>query len=391
MDEEADFTRPALRWKDYEGREQSYAKHLMLAEYLRVLAYKVLLGWKDKPFVFVDGFSGPWRSGTADRSDTSPHRCLTVLSDVVTDIRAMGANPDVRAIFVEEKRAAHAELTEAVRRFPLVSSTVHRGRFQELVPRIAGEVGDAFAFVFVDPTGWTGMDLPNLRPLLLHRNREVLVNLMSYAVNRFVTDERSTVRSTFHGLFGGDDWLPDFEERRRSGLPIEEAVRLTYLDRLRRTCGFPRVTTTRILWPGKDRTYFHLAYGTHSPKGIRVFRKAEEKCVAEQEHVQHDARLKAAAERTGMVDLFAEQEGENDVAFRAGREAAREGLRQDVETWLSKGLPGRRDDVFATWMERPLAWVKDCREAEASAIKAGRLIRDGSGRDAVLRPIASSR
>lgn len=39
------------------------------------------------------------------------------------------------------------------------------------------------------------------------------------------------------------------------------------------------MTSTRILMPAADRTYFHLVYGTRHVKGLVEFRKVEEKVV----------------------------------------------------------------------------------------------------------------
>jgi hypothetical protein len=47
----------------YRGREQTYLKHFFLERYLERVAYKV--GSFAPEFVYVDGFSGPWK--TEDR------------------------------------------------------------------------------------------------------------------------------------------------------------------------------------------------------------------------------------------------------------------------------------------------------------------------------------
>jgi len=48
---------------------------------------------------------------------------------------------------------------------------------------------------------------------------------------------------------------------------------------MRAAGGFTHVTSTRILMPAADRTYFHLVYGTRHVKGLVEFRKVEEKVV----------------------------------------------------------------------------------------------------------------
>ena len=60
----------------YVDREQTKAKHFILRGYLQELAYKVLRSWD---VAYVDGFSGPWESKTADFSDTSFMIALGVL------------------------------------------------------------------------------------------------------------------------------------------------------------------------------------------------------------------------------------------------------------------------------------------------------------------------
>ena len=44
----------------YKGREQTYLKHFFLEKYLDRVAHKILSFQND--FVYVDGFSGPWKS-----------------------------------------------------------------------------------------------------------------------------------------------------------------------------------------------------------------------------------------------------------------------------------------------------------------------------------------
>ena len=60
---------------NYEGREQSLIKHLILKNYLQKLTYKVAVGLSRKRstivITYIDGFSGPWQTQTPDYSDSS--------------------------------------------------------------------------------------------------------------------------------------------------------------------------------------------------------------------------------------------------------------------------------------------------------------------------------
>ena len=60
---------PKVELADYAGREQAYVKHRLLAEYLPPLAYKVGSVWNS--IVYVDAFSGPWKTSRPDYADSS--------------------------------------------------------------------------------------------------------------------------------------------------------------------------------------------------------------------------------------------------------------------------------------------------------------------------------
>ena len=64
---------------------------------------------------------------------------------------------------------------------------------------------------------------------------------------------------------------------------------------------FDYVTSTRILNPTKDRTYFYLIYGTRHPKGLIEFRKIEESALVEQEKVRLNAKEANRLERTSQL------------------------------------------------------------------------------------------
>jgi hypothetical protein len=53
----------------YRGREQTYLKHFFLEKYLERVTY--VIGYSYPEFVYVDGFSGPWRSQSEAFEDTS--------------------------------------------------------------------------------------------------------------------------------------------------------------------------------------------------------------------------------------------------------------------------------------------------------------------------------
>ena len=52
------------RFRDYEGREQSYVKHVFLERYLERLVHKTASSYPH--IVYVDGFAGPGKAQTSD-------------------------------------------------------------------------------------------------------------------------------------------------------------------------------------------------------------------------------------------------------------------------------------------------------------------------------------
>src|SRR5262245_54021497 len=115
--------------EDYVGREQAYVKHVVLERYLQALAIKVGQFRPGTSLNYVDGFSGPWQSATAELRDTSPHIALRQLRTVRDDLAKRGVPMRIRALFVEKDKDAFRQLRELLQRFPDVETTPLFGEF----------------------------------------------------------------------------------------------------------------------------------------------------------------------------------------------------------------------------------------------------------------------
>jgi len=282
----------------YRGREQTYLKHFFLERYLERVAYNI--GWFTDEFVYVDGFSGPWKSQDEALQDTSFMIAIARLRMVLSGLAKVARYPKVRCLFIEEEEIPYRALKRAVESITDIKCEPLKGRFEQLIPRIHKFIGTAFSLVFIDPTGWTGFGLRRIAPLLQHRPGEVIVNFMFDHINRFLDDQRSELSPSFDDLFGGTGW----ESTVKATCRREEAIIELYRSRMRSIGGFDYTTSTRILNPTRDRTYFHLVYGTRNPKGLIEFRKVEEAAVSEQERVRFDAKEASRLERTGQPLLL---------------------------------------------------------------------------------------
>ena len=54
-----------------------------------------------------------------------------------------------------------------------------------------------FPFIFIDPTGWTGFAMDTIAPLLSVEPGEVLINLMTKDVRRFIESPQQQTQASF--------------------------------------------------------------------------------------------------------------------------------------------------------------------------------------------------
>lgn len=282
----------------YRGREQTYLKHFFLERYLERVAYTIGSFYND--FVYVDGFSGPWKSGDEALDDTSFMIAIQKLRQVREGLAKVGRTPKIRCMFIEKEPGSYRALQATVRNVTDIQIETLNGEFEHSIPEVLKFVGKAFYLVFIDPTGWTGFGLKQITPVLQHRPGEVLVNFMFDYINRFLDDPRPDVASSFTELFGGPGW----ETAVRTAVRREDAIVELYRERMRAAGGFAHVTSTRILKPTHDRSYFYLVYGTRHFKGLVEFREVERKAVDEQERVRFAAKQESREARTGQTELF---------------------------------------------------------------------------------------
>lgn len=290
----------------YVGREQAYVKHQFLREYLEKLAFKIASAFDE--LVYVDGYSGPWKSGDENYGDTSFGIALDRLTAAKKAWREMpgrGRVVKMTAHLVEEKATAFRELEGIGSRFPEVTVHPHKGDFLQLAPSIASAIPQrAFTFSLIDPKGFK-LDLEALKPLLAKPRSEVVFNFMYEFANRFV--EHPDLMDTFDRLFPAVDWRPRFAALvadPNSGPAERKAFLLScFKEAVRTVGGFKYVADVDVRHPGKKRTYYFLVYATRDPHGIEVFRDAQVKALAAQAKIAGQKSL-AKREAGGQGSLF---------------------------------------------------------------------------------------
>lgn len=373
----------------YRGRGQTFAKHVLLKQYLQELAFKVLQSpQRLSEFVYLDGFSGPWQSQGEAFEDTSFCIALTVLTNVRETLASKGQYPDIRAIFVEESAEAFARLKEALTRFPRITVQPLAGKLENKVPEIRASLRpDSFLFAFLDPFGWKDIALRHIEPLLTHRPGEVLVNVMMDSLRRHVMYEG--VATSAAGFFGGGEWRAELEEAIVRLGDREAAILEVYLRRLRATGGFNYVSSTRVRDPDKARTYFHLAYGTRHPAGMEVFRRSEQRCIKVQERVVVEAYHERRELKAGIEDLFRQTEDQDFDAFEKWRDEAHAKAKAEFADWLKAGAADRASHRRAVLMQHPHVTAKLVSDWVRDAKRAGVLRQQGEGSNELWVPIVA--
>ena len=142
----------------YRGREQTYIKHFFLEKYLERVAWNIS-SFRDD-FVYVDGFSGPWKSEDEAFEDTSFVIALKQLRRVREDVgKRKRRDIRMRCLFNDNNPDAFVGLENAVATIQDIEIKVLCREFEDVVPEIVDYVGRSFSLTFIDPTGWSGFGL----------------------------------------------------------------------------------------------------------------------------------------------------------------------------------------------------------------------------------------
>lgn len=313
----------------YEGREQTYIKHFFLERYLERVAYNIY-SFADR-FVYVDGFSGPWRSTDEKHEDTSFVIALRKLQYIKQGFADNGKTVGYRCYFVEKDPSAFSELQRSITDFSDVEIGVRNASFEDSIDEVLRFIRRDFSLIFIDPTGWTGFALRRIASLLRHIPGEVIINFMLDDINRHFSDPRPEQHSRFAELYAREDWATAISDLIQSGLTREQAALRLYLQQLGRIGEFPHVTYTRVLKPLSDRTYFYLVYATRHLKGLIEFRAVERNALREQERTRFDLKQLNKIQRTGQTELFFETElHETDETVKLERETKLKNIEKKI-------------------------------------------------------------
>ena len=212
----------------------------------------------------------------------------------------------IRCIFLEKKPEPFCRLKKFAGEQRDVTVIPLNLEFEVAVPELVASIRSAgrgcFPFIFIDPTGWTGFSMRTIAPLLQVDPGEVLVNFMTGFILRFAEDSREGIDASFQDLFGD----ASFRNRLRSleGQAREDALVFEYAERIKAVGRFAHVPVAVVPHPTRDRTHFHLVYGTRNLRGLEVFKEAEKKALLMVPEIRANAKRRKREAHTHQAELF---------------------------------------------------------------------------------------
>lgn len=296
--------------QSYHGREQAAVKHDILRNYLMQFACKVS-SWRTS-ITYIDGFSGPWQSRAANYSDTSFGVALDVLKRARDSMRLRGTDFTIRCAFVEKDRRAYGQLKRYTDSLDLPNAEIKafRGSFEGQIPELiqfTKEANDNFTFSFIDPKGWSNSYLDRIAGLLAQENSEVLITFMTDFLRRAAGREDEQTAELVSSILNTTDAQAELQqiddpESREKWFIKRYKSRLAMLGKYR----YP--ASTLILYPGADRTLYHLIYGTRHLAGLEVFRNVERRAMELQSDVRAEAAQRKRIARTRQQEFLSAQD-----------------------------------------------------------------------------------
>lgn len=244
------------------------AKHLILQRYLQ--AWLPIISSNRSRVVFIDGFAGPgvYEEGEAG----SPVIAMRALIDHAHQGAISSA---VHFVFIEADGRRAARLQEVVGDLvPALpkgaTANVLQGAYADLLAHALDEIeanGKQLApsLVFIDPFGVSGLPMALVRRILATPSCEVLINVMTGFIHRFVGS--SEFEPHLDAIYGTDTWRA---ARALTGPARLEHLRRLYLEELTRpgATGSARYVRLFSMLKGANQPIYDLVFATNHARGI---------------------------------------------------------------------------------------------------------------------------
>lgn len=350
----------------YQDREQSGIKHYAIRLYLEAAARIIGSGFDIK---YVDCCAGPWNSRDSDYRDTSFGIAFEVLKATREELSTRDRVPSIECLFIEKELAPFQQLNSFAkqRNSPEIKVRAENWDFAERIDEIVRYCSTrrSFSFILIDPWGWKLAGISQISPLLKVQPGEVVINLMSSFITRFVNDAETDLSD----LLGED--FPEL--RSLPGTELEFAVVRKYCDLVKRKGGFRYVCALPVMKPDSDAFNFYLIYATRHPKGVEVFKRVEERTEEQTHLVRAEVQRRQRQEKTGNFELFAAPVLYREKKYQQLREDNCRRAKKRV--WELLAVPNEvpYDDCWAEALQFPAVYHTDLRDWLTDWEKAGKI------------------
>ena len=289
----------------------------------------------------VDGFAGPGRYKLTGREGSPQVAIRSILEN--TQLTPVFHN-DRRILlqFIEERpdRARHLwkELsslpTKRVFRFEVKQGEFASVWSSEMDELEARRVRLEPTLLFIDSFGYAGFPLQLLTRARRYRSCEVLINFAWQSINQWALKDPSK-HGALNSMYGGDRWRP--------GIHISDSWQREqfFLAQYRQALADVgwRGTSFRML-NENNQTSYHLVFGTTSPKGMEVFKRAAWRVATDGQFQFSDLRDQA---QSGFLRDMTEEIVVNELKARLaasfkGRNVKRNNL-NDLASWHPVAMP----------------------------------------------------
>lgn len=217
------------------------AKHALLANYLERWFGVMSTRGDINRLLIVDGFCGPGKySGGEDGSPLIALRAAARIRQPAKQVELIFIDKDQEAI------QALSELVEPFRKVGHLTINLIHGDFADVAPGLVNERIDAArhvpTFAFIDPFGWSGVDFAVLEKMFELQSAEILFNLMTDSINRFVTGHPDpSIQAHFAKMFSDEA-----RSRIAHSSSRPEAIKLEFVSRLQSISKYVLPFTMRV-------------------------------------------------------------------------------------------------------------------------------------------------
>ena len=336
----------------WDVKRQTQIKHTVLEKYL--WAWIKILGKRRSLLYYVDGFAGPGKYEDKKTGEIRPGSPVIAIKTYIEHKRT-GEQYQLRFINVEKNRRNWQELEEATDEFKdhvYVKNVI--GEFLDNIEDILKEIGNEFAFFFIDPFGISGIEFSELERIFRRQDTEILINFSYDGLQRCIgqlenvehydeTRRRKAVKTVERACSMLNMTKEELGQiLSLSGMPKQKESSLLgkYRKNLRnyKTLVYP----LPINYPGRKRTFYYLIFMTENITALKIMKDVMKKAKEMEEGEQLFLSLPAVDMEALKRKLYERYKGK--VVD----------LREILEDWLPKVYSLDGEDYLAKDIDNAL-------------------------------------